>query len=110
MVGGQVGAAEDPRSVLSPLTNSLLEQLEAQIKDLKAWLRDTELLIFNSCLRQKDASLQLPSFKVGPGPGPGPEAGSPGPFRHHLTTLKLENQRKELFVFVEKDSYFIGKL
>ncbi|XP_013856022.1 A-kinase anchor protein 6, partial [Austrofundulus limnaeus] len=63
MVGGQGAAAEDPRSVLSPLTNSLLEQLEARIKELKAWLRDTELLIFNSCLRQKDASLQLPSFK-----------------------------------------------
>ncbi|KAM9354796.1 A-kinase anchor protein 6 [Pholidichthys leucotaenia] len=55
---------ENPRSVLSPLTNSLLEQLEARIKELKAWLRDTELLIFNSCLRQdKDAPEQLQSFK-----------------------------------------------
>uniref|UniRef100_A0A671VXA7 A kinase (PRKA) anchor protein 6 n=1 Tax=Sparus aurata TaxID=8175 RepID=A0A671VXA7_SPAAU len=54
----------NPRSALSPLTNSLLEQLEARIKELKAWLRDTELLIFNSCLRQhKDASEQLQSFK-----------------------------------------------
>uniref|UniRef100_A0A8C5H1N6 A kinase (PRKA) anchor protein 6 n=1 Tax=Gouania willdenowi TaxID=441366 RepID=A0A8C5H1N6_GOUWI len=52
------------RSALSPLTNSLLEQLEARIKELKAWLRDTELLIFNSCLRRdKDASQQLASFK-----------------------------------------------
>ncbi|KAM9340921.1 A-kinase anchor protein 6 [Symphorus nematophorus] len=59
-----VAAVENPRSALSPLTNSLLEQLEARIKELKAWLRDTELLIFNSCLRQhKDASEQLQSFK-----------------------------------------------
>ncbi|XP_071354946.1 A-kinase anchor protein 6 isoform X2 [Trachinotus anak] len=57
-------AVENPRSALSPLTNSLLEQLEARIKELKAWLRDTELLIFNSCLRQdKDAAEQLQSFK-----------------------------------------------
>ncbi|KAM8736217.1 A-kinase anchor protein 6 isoform 2-T3 [Acanthopagrus schlegelii] len=64
MVGGRGGAVENPRSALSPLTNSLLEQLEARIKELKAWLRDTELLIFNSCLRQhKDASEQLQSFK-----------------------------------------------
>ncbi|XP_067334928.1 A-kinase anchor protein 6 isoform X2 [Channa argus] len=55
---------ENPRSALSPLTNSLLEQLDARIKELKAWLRDTELLIFNSCLRQdKEASEQLQSFK-----------------------------------------------
>ncbi|XP_029900698.1 A-kinase anchor protein 6 [Myripristis murdjan] len=57
-------AVENPRSALSPLTNSLLEQLEARIKELKAWLRDTELLIFNSCLRQdQEASTQLQSFK-----------------------------------------------
>ncbi|CAB1429748.1 unnamed protein product [Pleuronectes platessa] len=63
LVGGR-GAVENPRSALSPLTNSLLEQLEARIKELKAWLRDTELLIFNSCLRQdKDVSEQLQSFK-----------------------------------------------
>lgn len=50
----------------SPLGNgSLLEQLEAPIKELKVWLRDTELLIFNSCLReQQEASQQLHSFKV----------------------------------------------
>ncbi|XP_030574968.1 A-kinase anchor protein 6 [Archocentrus centrarchus] len=64
LVGGQGVTVENPRSALSPLTNSLLEQLEARIKELKAWLRDTELLIFNSCLRQdKDASEQLQSFK-----------------------------------------------
>lgn len=55
---------ENPRSSLSPLTNSLLEQLEARIKELKVWLRDTELLIFNSCLRDKDAAQQLQCFKV----------------------------------------------
>lgn len=60
-----VAAAENPRAALSPLTNSLLEQLEARIKELKAWLRDTELLIFNSCLKEhRDASQQLHSFKV----------------------------------------------
>lgn len=58
-------ALQTPRSSLSPLTNSLLEQLEARIKELKVWLRDTELLIFNSCLReQQDAATQLQSFKV----------------------------------------------
>ncbi|XP_070834878.1 A-kinase anchor protein 6 isoform X2 [Chaetodon trifascialis] len=64
LVGGRGVATDNPRSALSPLTNSLLEQLEARIKELKAWLRDTELLIFNSCLRQhKDAAEQLQSFK-----------------------------------------------
>ncbi|XP_070776661.1 A-kinase anchor protein 6 [Enoplosus armatus] len=64
LAGGRGVDVENPRSALSPLTNSLLEQLEARIKELKAWLRDTELLIFNSCLRQdKDASEQLHSFK-----------------------------------------------
>nr|XP_046268848.1 A-kinase anchor protein 6 isoform X2 [Scatophagus argus] len=64
LVAGRGVAGENPRSALSPLTNSLLEQLEARIKELKAWLRDTELLIFNSCLRRhKDASEQLQSFK-----------------------------------------------
>ncbi|XP_005941071.1 A-kinase anchor protein 6 isoform X1 [Haplochromis burtoni] len=64
LAGGRGVTVENPRSALSPLTNSLLEQLEARIKELKAWLRDTELLIFNSCLRQdKDASEQLQSFK-----------------------------------------------
>ncbi|XP_074548289.1 A-kinase anchor protein 6 [Halichoeres trimaculatus] len=63
-VTSQGTAVENPRLALSPFTNSLLEQLEARIKELKAWLRDTELLIFNSCLRQdKDAAEQLQSFK-----------------------------------------------
>lgn len=61
--GGDV--PESPRPSQSPLSSSLLEQLEARIKELKVWLRDTELLIFNSCLReQKEASQQLRSFKV----------------------------------------------
>lgn len=64
LCGGHA-ALENPRAALSPLTNSLLEQLEARIKELKTWLRDTELLIFNSCLKEhKDASEQLQSFKV----------------------------------------------
>uniref|UniRef100_A0A3B5L1Q6 Uncharacterized protein n=1 Tax=Xiphophorus couchianus TaxID=32473 RepID=A0A3B5L1Q6_9TELE len=64
LVSGQDVAAESPRSALSPMTNSLLEQLEARIKELKAWLRDTELLIFNSCLRQETCAFeQLSSFK-----------------------------------------------
>lgn len=54
-----------PRASLSPLTTSLLEQLEARVKELKVWLRDTELLIFNSCLREhQDAAQQLHSFQV----------------------------------------------
>ncbi|XP_061890626.1 A-kinase anchor protein 6 isoform X2 [Entelurus aequoreus] len=43
---------------------AMLEQLQARIKELKAWLRHTELLIFNSCLRRDTAaSAQLASFK-----------------------------------------------
>ncbi|XP_072320376.1 A-kinase anchor protein 6-like, partial [Eucyclogobius newberryi] len=56
--------ASSGRCVLSPLTTSLLEQLESRIKELKSWLRDTELLIFNSCLRNdKEPAEQLRSFK-----------------------------------------------
>lgn len=56
---------ENPGSPSSSLSNALLEQLEARVKELKVWLRDTELLIFNSCLREhKDAAQQLHSFKV----------------------------------------------
>lgn len=66
LLGGGGVPAEEPPSVLSPLTTSLLEQLEARIKELKAWLRDTELLIFNSCQKQdKNVSEQLQSFQVG---------------------------------------------
>uniref|UniRef100_A0A8C7XMU4 A kinase (PRKA) anchor protein 6 n=1 Tax=Oryzias sinensis TaxID=183150 RepID=A0A8C7XMU4_9TELE len=65
LLGGGGVPAEEPPSVLSPLTTSLLEQLEARIKELKAWLRDTELLIFNSCQKQdKNVTEQLQSFKV----------------------------------------------
>uniref|UniRef100_A0A3P9HGR3 A kinase (PRKA) anchor protein 6 n=1 Tax=Oryzias latipes TaxID=8090 RepID=A0A3P9HGR3_ORYLA len=64
LLGGGGVPAEEPPSVLSPLTTSLLEQLEARIKELKAWLRDTELLIFNSCQKQdKNVTEQLQSFK-----------------------------------------------
>ncbi|XP_066550420.1 A-kinase anchor protein 6 [Amia ocellicauda] len=57
-----------PRDLLSADTGLLLQQLEGRIKELKAWLRDTELFIFNSCLRQeKDetphAPKQLQYFK-----------------------------------------------
>lgn len=64
----QPSLLDGPGSSPSPLSNgSPLEQLEAPIKELKVWLRDTELLIFNSCLReQQEASQQLHSFKVAP--------------------------------------------
>lgn len=57
-------AGASGRSALSPLTASLLDQLESRIKELKSWLRDTELLIFNSCLRNTmEPTEQLDSFK-----------------------------------------------
>ncbi|XP_061853529.1 A-kinase anchor protein 6 isoform X2 [Colius striatus] len=43
-----------PRDLLSPESSSLVRQLEVRIKELKGWLRDTELFIFNSCLRQEN--------------------------------------------------------
>ncbi|XP_069714524.1 A-kinase anchor protein 6 isoform X1 [Phaenicophaeus curvirostris] len=43
-----------PRDLLSPESGSLVRQLEVRIKELKGWLRDTELFIFNSCLRQEN--------------------------------------------------------
>ncbi|XP_041132161.1 A-kinase anchor protein 6-like [Polyodon spathula] len=57
-----------PRDLLSPETGSLVRQLEVRIKELKGWLRDTELFIFNSCLRkEKEETLytqkQLQYFK-----------------------------------------------
>ncbi|CDQ85528.1 unnamed protein product, partial [Oncorhynchus mykiss] len=66
---GSTSPSQDPRSALSPHTSSLLGRLEGRIKDLKVWLRDTELFIFNSCLRQEaeqdlQASTQLQHFKV----------------------------------------------
>nr|XP_029543616.1 A-kinase anchor protein 6 isoform X2 [Oncorhynchus nerka] len=65
---GSTSPSQDPRSALSPHTSSLLGRLEGRIKDLKVWLRDTELFIFNSCLRQEaeqdlHASTQLQHFK-----------------------------------------------
>nr|XP_046163859.1 A-kinase anchor protein 6-like isoform X2 [Oncorhynchus gorbuscha] len=65
---GSTSPSQDPRSALSPHTSSLLGRLESRIKDLKVWLRDTELFIFNSCLRQEaeqdlQASTQLQHFK-----------------------------------------------
>ncbi|XP_060615456.2 A-kinase anchor protein 6 isoform X1 [Anolis sagrei] len=57
-----------PRDLLSPESGSLVRQLEIRIKELKGWLRDTELFIFNSCLRQEsegtmNAEKQLQYFK-----------------------------------------------
>ncbi|XP_071414061.1 A-kinase anchor protein 6 isoform X2 [Pithys albifrons albifrons] len=57
-----------PRDLLSPESGSLVRQLEVRIKELKRWLRDTELFIFNSCLRQENegtmnAEKQLQYFK-----------------------------------------------
>ncbi|XP_023577578.1 A-kinase anchor protein 6 isoform X2 [Octodon degus] len=57
-----------PRDLLSPESGSLVRQLEVRIKELKGWLRDTELFIFNSCLRQEkegtmSAEKQLQYFK-----------------------------------------------
>ncbi|KAK2843444.1 hypothetical protein Q7C36_011659 [Tachysurus vachellii] len=40
------------RGLLSPGTNSMVAQLELKIKELKGWLRDTELFIFNLNLRE----------------------------------------------------------
>uniref|UniRef100_A0A4W4H6Z3 A kinase (PRKA) anchor protein 6 n=1 Tax=Electrophorus electricus TaxID=8005 RepID=A0A4W4H6Z3_ELEEL len=39
--------------LLSPGTSSMVSQLERKVKELKTWLRDTELLIFNVNLRQE---------------------------------------------------------
>ena len=57
------------RDLLYPESGSLVRQLEVRIKELKGWLRDTELFIFNSCLRQEkegtmNAEKQLQYFKV----------------------------------------------
>ncbi|XP_045579556.1 A-kinase anchor protein 6 isoform X3 [Salmo salar] len=65
---GSTSRPQEPHSALSPHTSSLLGQLESRIKDLKVWLRDTELYIFNSCLRQDTeqdlrVSTQLQHFK-----------------------------------------------
>ncbi|XP_067224350.1 A-kinase anchor protein 6 isoform X1 [Chanodichthys erythropterus] len=39
------------RELLSPDTNRMVTQLESRIKELKSWLRETELFIFNLNLR-----------------------------------------------------------
>ncbi|XP_039597395.1 A-kinase anchor protein 6 [Polypterus senegalus] len=55
--GGPAAVAQ--RDLLSPETGSLVTQLQGRIKELKGWLRDTELFIFNSCHRhEKDTSQQ----------------------------------------------------
>ncbi|KAM9202615.1 A-kinase anchor protein 6 [Dugong dugon] len=61
-------SGSSPRDLLSPESGSLVRQLEVRIKELKGWLRDTELFIFNSCLRQEkegtmNAEKQLQYFK-----------------------------------------------
>ncbi|XP_026520090.1 A-kinase anchor protein 6 [Notechis scutatus] len=58
----------EARDLLSPESGNLVRQLEVRIKELKGWLRDTELFIFNSCLRQENegtmnAEKQLQYFK-----------------------------------------------
>ncbi|XP_067848272.1 A-kinase anchor protein 6 [Heptranchias perlo] len=54
--------------LLSPESSSLVRQLEVRIKELKGWMRDTELFIFNSCLLQgkegtMEAQKKLQYFK-----------------------------------------------
>ncbi|KAM4690081.1 A-kinase anchor protein 6 [Rhinophrynus dorsalis] len=39
------------QAVLSPGSGSLVQQLEQRVKELKSWLRDTELTLYNSSLR-----------------------------------------------------------
>lgn len=40
------------RSLLSPGTSGMVAQLEHKIRELKSWLRDTELFLFNLNLRE----------------------------------------------------------
>ncbi|OCT68734.1 hypothetical protein XELAEV_18040022mg [Xenopus laevis] len=40
--------------VLSPGSGSLLQQLDQRVKELKSWLRDTELTLYNSSLKVVD--------------------------------------------------------
>nr|XP_055027806.1 A-kinase anchor protein 6 isoform X1 [Misgurnus anguillicaudatus] len=42
---------QSQRDLLSPETNRMVTQLETRIKELKSWLRETELFIFNLNLR-----------------------------------------------------------
>ncbi|XP_069772835.1 A-kinase anchor protein 6 isoform X2 [Narcine bancroftii] len=55
-------------NILLPESSSMVRQLEVRIKELKGWMRDTELFIFNSCLLQEkegtaEAQKKLHSFK-----------------------------------------------
>lgn len=70
ILGAVTGPCEQgPRDLLSPESGSLVKQLEVRIKELKGWLRDTELFIFNSCLRREkegvvDTEKQVLHFKT----------------------------------------------
>ncbi|XP_068109557.1 A-kinase anchor protein 6 [Hyperolius riggenbachi] len=44
-------SCSSPRPVLSPGSGNLLQQLDQRVKELKSWLRDTELALYNSSLR-----------------------------------------------------------
>ncbi|XP_035388446.1 A-kinase anchor protein 6 isoform X2 [Electrophorus electricus] len=86
--------------LLSPGTSSMVSQLERKVKELKTWLRDTELLIFNVNLRadvphpnrareshstQRDHPQNLrrePGPHPEPNPQPGPES-DPEPDPEH---------------------------
>ncbi|KAJ3613455.1 hypothetical protein NHX12_019704 [Muraenolepis orangiensis] len=87
---GEGGGAGETRC---PLSRALLDQLEVRIKELKSWLRDTELLIFNSvCLHtDQTASLQLPCFQMGPLDEVGPEAEQ---HREALQLLSINLERR----------------
>ncbi|KAM4662273.1 A-kinase anchor protein 6 isoform 2-T3 [Discoglossus pictus] len=47
-------ASSAPQPVLSPGSGSLVQQLDQRVKELKSWLRDTELTLYNSSLRTTD--------------------------------------------------------
>ncbi|XP_069494566.1 A-kinase anchor protein 6 [Ambystoma mexicanum] len=69
ILGAVPGPGEQgPRDLLSPESGSLVKQLEVRIRELKGWLRDTELFIFNSCQRREkdgagDTEKQVQHFK-----------------------------------------------
>ncbi|XP_075699679.1 A-kinase anchor protein 6 [Rhinoderma darwinii] len=44
-------ASSVPCPVLSPGSGNLVQQLDQRVKELKSWLRDTELALYNSSLR-----------------------------------------------------------
>ncbi|XP_076834012.1 A-kinase anchor protein 6 [Brachyhypopomus gauderio] len=57
-LGEQGADGSGARSLLSPGSISMVAQLEKKVKELKAWLRDTELLIFNVNLRTDELHLK----------------------------------------------------